>query len=40
MMEKLRRVHKKKKLGRRSAKNAFIDLNYRNFGVNQMILEE
>lgn len=40
MMAKLRRINKKKKLGRRSAKNTDVNNLYRHFGVNQMILEE
>lgn len=40
MISKMKRINKKKKLGRRSAKEATINSFYRHFGVNQMILEE
>jgi len=40
LLEKLHRINRKKKLGRRSAKEVSINAFYRNFGVNQMILEE
>jgi|JI9StandDraft_2_1071091.scaffolds.fasta_scaffold255934_2 hypothetical protein len=38
MMEKLRKMNKKKKLGRKSIKVEGISNFYRHFGVNQMIL--
>lgn len=40
MMQRLRKVHKKKKLGRKSVKVTEVNSFYRHFGVNQMILEE
>ena len=40
MLERLHKINKKKKLGRRCAKEVSINAFYRNFGVNQMILEE
>ena len=40
MLQKLNRINKKRKLGRKSVKQASINNFYRNFGVNQMILEE
>lgn len=40
MLEKLHRINKKKKLGRRSAKEVSVNAFYRNFGVNQMLLKE
>lgn len=40
MMEKLKKMNKKKNLGRRSIKAEGINNFYRHFGVNQMILEE
>lgn len=40
MVDKLKRINKRKKLGRRSAKETHINTFYRHFGVNQMILVE